>query len=1034
MAYEDAATRKKYTPSLHIGVGVAQRGAAACSPPSTSAASTRAGSSSPGRPWCRSTRRAAAASGEVCCSAEALIEGQSSGHPPKDDPGGFVLVDEIRDAAAAAIVLPALECKRDHAALMKRYVPDTVAPKLEAGIDTHIAELHMVSVLFINCHGVHLAATPDYPLATVSQDGKRLMRMVQKCVNQHEGSVNKMLVDDKGTLIICALGLPPRPHADDPVRAVARAPARQGLRPPPLLHVRRLPAAPPSAARPTTTTPTATPPPRASRSSRRARRTRRPRPRPRRARARGRARRARRAPPAGAAAASATAASATPGGWGLRSAQDLEPVTTLLGGGGGGRASKGADGGRGGSAAAAAVAAVAADAGAAAASDNAAAATAGRPRRGAAPAKEEASAARGGGRSRRVRKAPPPPLEGVVVLDRHRIGARLLRRGRLPGRPQQYTLMGDTVNLSARLMGHASQHGLGILVDSTTFRHTDTKAAAAAVQAGDAGETVEYRTLEPVKLKGKASLIPIFQPQRLVKSAKGKKKEMEVLEFGGRAPELARLRKMFAMLHTYGSGGTMILLGERGSGKKNIVKELEKMGAAACMAVIVGSEDMGKVSFDTAEAPATTSTRSATSWSARRCTPRGTRLPAGGRHARGARGGGGRRRRRRRRPLQDGRGARRAEGARGAARRARRAPPVRAELSAVGKLVLHCPPSYTPPPATRRGQIVADLAVCLLIEAAKHADLLLILHLITRTSADASLNFDAWKIANAAARATCKRSPSERTMLLTIVSRASMFKETIADVEEIVGLAKQPLDPLVAFEDDNRILSLDPYDEPRRAAYLYEVLKKMFCPELAEISPADLPADLVTYVSETAGGVPLQIREVTEALVKQKAISFAPKASGAGKVRCVPLAELLGDARYKVPSKVAAASMRIFEALSERHQLIVKLLSPLPPSRYAVLRLLVDNIPWGVAAEGREEAGADELANKMCQEELLDLARRRASSRRSRPPTPSSAGTTRRPRRATSSPTSSCSGRSPRCSSTPTAARWPPTWTRWRPP
>ena len=71
--------------------------------------------------------------------------------------------------------------------------------------------------------GVHLAANPDFPLATVSADGKRIMRMVQKFVNQYEGAVNKMLVDDKGTLIICVLGLPPKPHADDPVRAVGLA-------------------------------------------------------------------------------------------------------------------------------------------------------------------------------------------------------------------------------------------------------------------------------------------------------------------------------------------------------------------------------------------------------------------------------------------------------------------------------------------------------------------------------------------------------------------------------------------------------------------------------------------------------------------------------------------------------------------------------------------------------------------------------------------------------------------------------------------
>ena len=35
-----------------------------------------------------------------------------------------------------------------------------------------------------------------------------------------EGSLNKMLVDDKGLLFLCTCGLPPFSHADDPLRAV----------------------------------------------------------------------------------------------------------------------------------------------------------------------------------------------------------------------------------------------------------------------------------------------------------------------------------------------------------------------------------------------------------------------------------------------------------------------------------------------------------------------------------------------------------------------------------------------------------------------------------------------------------------------------------------------------------------------------------------------------------------------------------------------------------------------------------------------
>ena len=39
-----------------------------------------------------------------------------------------------------------------------------------------------------------------------------------------EGEVNKMLVDDKGTVLLCAFGLPPRSHPDDSLRAVRLAP------------------------------------------------------------------------------------------------------------------------------------------------------------------------------------------------------------------------------------------------------------------------------------------------------------------------------------------------------------------------------------------------------------------------------------------------------------------------------------------------------------------------------------------------------------------------------------------------------------------------------------------------------------------------------------------------------------------------------------------------------------------------------------------------------------------------------------------
>ncbi len=49
------------------------------------------------------------------------------------------------------------------------------------------------------------------------------MLEIQRVVYHWEGSINKILVDDKGLLVLCALGLPPMPHSDDPVRAVGTA-------------------------------------------------------------------------------------------------------------------------------------------------------------------------------------------------------------------------------------------------------------------------------------------------------------------------------------------------------------------------------------------------------------------------------------------------------------------------------------------------------------------------------------------------------------------------------------------------------------------------------------------------------------------------------------------------------------------------------------------------------------------------------------------------------------------------------------------
>lgn len=49
------------------------------------------------------------------------------------------------------------------------------------------------------------------------------MVAVQESVYQYEGSINKFLMDDKGSTLVAVYGLPPVGHADDPTRGVLAA-------------------------------------------------------------------------------------------------------------------------------------------------------------------------------------------------------------------------------------------------------------------------------------------------------------------------------------------------------------------------------------------------------------------------------------------------------------------------------------------------------------------------------------------------------------------------------------------------------------------------------------------------------------------------------------------------------------------------------------------------------------------------------------------------------------------------------------------
>jgi class 3 adenylate cyclase len=105
---------------------------------------------------------------------------------------------------------------QQHLPLFRRYIPGAVHKAIMRGQEATLASMRLCSVMFIEILGADVTTIDGWGLQAV-------MEVVQSCVYLNEGSVNKLIIDDKGLLILCAWGLPPLAHSDDPARATDSA-------------------------------------------------------------------------------------------------------------------------------------------------------------------------------------------------------------------------------------------------------------------------------------------------------------------------------------------------------------------------------------------------------------------------------------------------------------------------------------------------------------------------------------------------------------------------------------------------------------------------------------------------------------------------------------------------------------------------------------------------------------------------------------------------------------------------------------------
>ncbi len=101
--------------------------------------------------------------------------------------------------------LPA-ECE----SALKALLPAAIRTRIEAGHRDWLAELRLVTVLFINL--------PEINESTLLEHAQGVMTAIQHAVYRYEGSIYQFGVDDKGVTVIAAFGLPPLAHENDAQR------------------------------------------------------------------------------------------------------------------------------------------------------------------------------------------------------------------------------------------------------------------------------------------------------------------------------------------------------------------------------------------------------------------------------------------------------------------------------------------------------------------------------------------------------------------------------------------------------------------------------------------------------------------------------------------------------------------------------------------------------------------------------------------------------------------------------------------------
>ncbi len=142
-----------------------------------------------------------------------LLAGRATCYPG----GDFVTAVDVPERTAQAPFETPVEVE----ALLRGFLPSAVSSRIAARQSGWLSELRRVTVLFINF--------PNATHETTLERAQSVLTLIQTVLDRHEGTMNKLSVDEKGVSMVAAFGLPPLAHEDDATRAIQAALAIQEI-------------------------------------------------------------------------------------------------------------------------------------------------------------------------------------------------------------------------------------------------------------------------------------------------------------------------------------------------------------------------------------------------------------------------------------------------------------------------------------------------------------------------------------------------------------------------------------------------------------------------------------------------------------------------------------------------------------------------------------------------------------------------------------------------------------------------------------